>query len=249
MHDLTPPLFEFVLQQWRSLPPIIMVENAFAKNLMAPIPSYPNVDSSLGLNNKRMLWTWSWSNGSPSALQPQENGHMCTNLSNPIWHLFCGTVAQILTKLKLIITRNGLTAGLAKFNLMQLLLKGKALQLFNKKGKKLGNQTNTHNAVCISVVSGHIFPKNALQVQSATCKRSIYTIQWSSASTSCIGISKTTILPYFPHKAEWHKRLVMTKSLKNYWICMKSDLGHAKKCQEWKAKKASSHDKIRQNGG
>ena len=27
---------------------------------------------------------------------------------------------------------------------------------------------------------------------------------------------------------------------------MKSDLEQAKKCQEWKAKKASSHDKIQQ---
>ena len=31
--------------------------------------------------------------------------------------------------------------------------------------------------------------------------------------------------------------------------CMKSDLECEKKCQEWKAKKASSHDEIQQNGG
>ena len=35
----------------------------------------------------------------------------------------------------------------------------------------------------------------------------------------------------------------------NYQIHMKSDLEHAKKCQEWKAKKASSRDEIQQNGG
>ena len=37
--------------------------------------------------------------------------------------------------------------------------------------------------------------------------------------------------------------------MENYQICMKSNLEYAKKCQEWKAKKASSHDKIPQNGG
>ena len=68
-------------------------------------------------------------------------------------------------------------AGLAKFNLMRSLLKGEALRLFNKKGEKLENQTNAHHVVCISVVFGHIFPKNAMQMQSNTCERSIYTIQ------------------------------------------------------------------------
>ena len=67
-------------------------------------------------------------------------------------------------------------AGPAKFNLTQSLLKGEALQLFKKKGEKLENKTNAHHAVCISAVSRHIFPKNALQMQSATCKRFVYTI-------------------------------------------------------------------------
>ena len=72
---------------------------------------------------------------------------------------------QFLTKLNLIITKNGLMAGPAKYNLMQLLLKGEALQHFNKKAKELENENNTHHAECISAVSGHIFPKNALQMQ------------------------------------------------------------------------------------
>ena len=47
-----------------------------------------------------------------------------------------GSVEQwlkFLMKLNLIITRNGLMAGPAKFNLMWSLLKGEALQLFKKK--------------------------------------------------------------------------------------------------------------------
>ena len=48
--------------------------------------------------------------------------------------------------------------------------------------------------------------------------------------------------------AEWHKRSVMTKSLnwsmENYQFHMKSNLEHAKKCQEWKAKKAPMQDEI-----
>ena len=49
--------------------------------------------------------------------------------------------------------------GLAKFNLMWLLLKGEALQHFNNKAEELGNETNMHHTQCINVVSAQIFPK------------------------------------------------------------------------------------------
>ena len=42
---------------------------------------------------------------------------------------------------------------------MQSLVKGNALQLFNKKVKELENQINAHHAECISAVSGYIFSK------------------------------------------------------------------------------------------
>ena len=79
-----------------------------------------------------------------------------------------GSVEQwlkFLTRLILIITRNGLMTGLVKFNLMWLLLKGNSLQHFNNKAKELENEINAHHAECISAVSAHIFPKSALQMQ------------------------------------------------------------------------------------
>ena len=45
---------------------------------------------------------------------------------------------KFLTKLNLIITRNGLMASPAKFNLMRLLLKDEALQHFNNKSPRAG---------------------------------------------------------------------------------------------------------------
>ena len=48
---------------------------------------------------------------------------------------------------------------------MRLLLKGYSLQHFNNKAEELENEINVHHAECISVVSGHIFQKNALQMQ------------------------------------------------------------------------------------
>ena len=79
-----------------------------------------------------------------------------------------GSVEQwlkFLMKLNLIITRNGLMASLVKFNLTWLLLKGEALRHFNNKAEELKNETNVHHKLCISMVSKHIFPKNALQMQ------------------------------------------------------------------------------------
>ena len=203
----------------------------------------------LGSKWQKKLWTQSWCDHSWSVLW----SHECRLTHVQIYlSLFdTGSVEQwlkFLTKLNLVITSNGLTTGPAKFNLTQLLLKWDSLQHFNNKAKELENEINAHHAECISAVSRHIFPKNALQMQSVTCKRSICTIQWPSVSTSHVGISKMTILPYSPHMAEWHKRSVTMKllnwSTKNYQIHMKSNLEHAKKCQEWKAKKASSCDEI-----
>ena len=79
-----------------------------------------------------------------------------------------GSVEQwlkFLAKLKLIITRNGLTTGPVKFNLMQSLLKGEALQHFNNKAQELETETNPHHKTCLNMVSKHFFPKNALQMQ------------------------------------------------------------------------------------
>ena len=58
-----------------------------------------------------------------------------TNMNSQMYKIYLnpfdtGSVEQwlkFLTKLNLIITRNGLTAGPAKFNLTQLLIKGEAL--------------------------------------------------------------------------------------------------------------------------
>ena len=56
-------------------------------------------------------------------------------------------------------------ASLAKFNLMRSLLKGRALWHFNNKAQELKTETNAHHKLCINMVSEHIFPKNALQMQ------------------------------------------------------------------------------------
>ena len=102
--------------------------NAFAKNLLAPISFYPKVDSSLGLDNEK----------------PSERDHDMTvhevcydpanaNLQTRKIYLSpfdTGSVEQwlkFLTKLQSIITGNGLTTSLAKFNLTRLLCKGEVL--------------------------------------------------------------------------------------------------------------------------
>ena len=85
----------------------------------------------------------------------------CTNADLQMYKIYLnpfdtGSVEQwfkFLTKLNLIITGNSLTASLAKFNLMQSLLKGEALQHFNKKSQELENGKGAHHAKCISAVS------------------------------------------------------------------------------------------------
>ena len=102
--------------------------NAFAKNLLAPISFYPKVDGSSGLDNEK-----------PSECNHDAMVHeVCydpVNADSPTYKIYLspfdtGSVEQwlkFLTKLQLIITGNGLTTCLAKFNLMWSLLKGKAL--------------------------------------------------------------------------------------------------------------------------
>ena len=140
--------------------------NAFAKNLLAPISFYLKVDGSSGSDDKK-----------PSERDCNAMVHeVCydpANADSQTYKIYLspfdtGSVEQwlkFLTKLQLIITRNGLSTGPAKFNLMQLLLKGKALQHFNNKAQELETKTNPHHKMCLNAVSKHIFPKNALQMQ------------------------------------------------------------------------------------
>ena len=102
--------------------------NTFAKNLLAPILFYPKADGSLGLDDEK----------------PSESDHDAmvhevrydpANTNLQMYKIYLspfdtGSVEQwlkFLTKLKLIITGNGLTTGPVKFNLMWSLLKGEAL--------------------------------------------------------------------------------------------------------------------------
>ena len=118
---------------------------------------------------------------------------------------------------------------------MQSLLKGETLQLFNKKVKSLKNQTNAQHAVCISVVSGHIFPKNALQKQCTICKRSVYTIWWPLASMLHIGIRKQLFCPISPTRWNgikdwwwWNHWTDPQKSIKFIWKAILSMQRNAK---------------------
>ena len=126
-----------------------------------------------------------------------------------------GSVEQwlkFLTKLNLIITRNGLTASSAKFNLTWLLLKGEALQHFNKTSQRAWKWKKMHIMRNALVQYPDTFFQRTLgRCRSTTCERSVYTIQWPSASMWHIGISKTNILLHSPQMVEWHKRSVMMK--------------------------------------
>ena len=141
--------------------------NAIARNLMAPIPLYPKQTVQfLGSKQQKKPWMWLQCDHSWSASWSHECGLTCKQIY--LSPFDTGSVEQwlkFLTKLNLIITRNGLTTHLVKFNLMQLWLKGEALQHFNNKAEELENQTNAHHAECISAVCGHIFPKSTLQMQ------------------------------------------------------------------------------------
>ena len=112
--------------------------NAFAKNLMAPISFYPKADGSLGSDDEKHT------EHDRDAMVHE----VCYNPANADLQTYkiylnpfdTGSVEQwlkFLMKLNLIITRNGLMASTAKFNLTQLLLKGEPLHLFKKKAKSL----------------------------------------------------------------------------------------------------------------
>ena len=139
---------------------------AFAKTLLVPIAFYPKANGSLGLDDDK-----------PSEHNCNVTVHEVRyDHANPDLQTYkiylspfdTGPVEQwlkFLTKLKLIITGNGLMTGLAKYNLMWLLLKGEALQHFNNKAQELETETNLHHKMCLNAASEHIFPKNTLQMQ------------------------------------------------------------------------------------
>ena len=102
--------------------------NAFAKNLMAPISFYPKANGSLGSDDEKR-------SECDCNMMVHEVCYDLTNVDLQTYKIYLnpfdtGSVEQWLKfqmKLDLIITGNGLMAGLAKFNLMWLLLKGEAL--------------------------------------------------------------------------------------------------------------------------
>ena len=158
--------------------------NAFAKNLLAPISFYPKANSSSGSDDEK-----------PSECDHDAMVHKVHyDPANADSHTYkiclspfdTSSVEQwlkFLTKLKLIITGNGLTNSLVKFNLTRSLLKGEALQHFNNKAQELETKTNPHHKMC------HIFPKNALQAQKHyLCKVCLHELM--------------TISAYFVH---WHQ--------------------------------------------
>ena len=87
-------------------------KNAFSRNLMAPIPFYPKVDSSLGLNDEK-------SSEHGRDVMVHEVHYNPANVDLQMYKVYLnpfdtGPVEQwlkFLTKLNLIITRNGLMAG------------------------------------------------------------------------------------------------------------------------------------------
>ena len=111
--------------------------NAIASNLLAPISFYLKTNSSLGLDDEKTSECDCNAVVHKVHYNPTNaDSQTYKNYLNPF---DTGSVEQwlkFLTMLNLIITRNGLTAGLAKFNLMRLLLKGEALQHFNKKSQR-----------------------------------------------------------------------------------------------------------------
>ena len=110
--------------------------NAIASNLVAPILFYLKMNSSLGSNDEKT----SERNHDVTVHKVRYDP---TNVDLQMYKIYLnpfdtGSVEQcfkFLTKLKLIITRNGLTAGPAKFNLMWSLLTGKSCDISITKPK------------------------------------------------------------------------------------------------------------------
>ena len=140
--------------------------NTIASNLLAPISFYLKMNSSLGLNDEK-------TSECDHDMMVHEVCYVPANACSQMYKVCLnpfdtGSVEQwlkFLTKLKLIITRNGLTASPAKFNLTWSLLKGVALQHFNNKAQELREEMATHHKMCLNMVSAHISPKNTLQMQ------------------------------------------------------------------------------------
>ena len=140
--------------------------NTIASNLLAPILFYLKTNRSLGLNDEK-------TSECDLDATVHEVHYNPANVDSQTYKIYLnpfdtGSVEQwlkFLTKLKLIITGNGLTASPVKFNLMWSLLKGEALRHFNNKAQELREETATHHKMCLNVVSTHIFPKNTLQMQ------------------------------------------------------------------------------------
>ena len=141
--------------------------NAFAKNLMAPILFYPKADGSLGLDDEKC-------SGHDGNVMVHEVCYDPMNADLQTYKIYLnlfdtGSVEQwlkFLMKLDLIITRNGLMAGPAKFNLMQLLLKGEALQHFNNKAQELKTETSTWSLSTSS-------PRMLFRCRNTTYERSV----------------------------------------------------------------------------
>ena len=101
--------------------------NAIASNLLAPILFFLKTNSSLGSNDEK-------TSERDHDMMVHKVCYNPTNMDLQMYKIYLnpfdtGSVEQrlkFLTKLKLIVTRNGLTASPEKFNLMQLLLKGEA---------------------------------------------------------------------------------------------------------------------------
>ena len=107
------------------------------KNLLAPILFYPKADGSLGLDNEKCSERDHDVMVHEVRYDPKNVVTYVQIYLNPFDTGSMEQWLKLLMKLNLIITRNGLMAGLAKFNLTRSLLKGEALQHFNKKAKSL----------------------------------------------------------------------------------------------------------------
>ena len=104
--------------------------NAIARNLMALIPFYPKAGSSLGPNDKKSSEHGFLYVTIHEVHYDPVNGLTCIQIYLSLFDT--GSVEQwlkFLTKLNLIISRNGLMTDLAKFNLMLSLLKDETLLL------------------------------------------------------------------------------------------------------------------------
>ena len=191
---------QVVLWQWRSLPPMTMVEKLlpetswhqfhFTQRRTAPLVQMMKI----ALNVIVMQWF------TKCTMTPWMQ--TCLQMYKIYLSPFdTGSVEQwlkFLAKLNLIITGNGLMAGPAKFNLMQSLLKGEALWHSNNKAKELGNKTNTHHKQCLNASHGlctHFPPRMLFRCRNITCERSISAVWWPLVSTLHIGINKMTTLP------------------------------------------------------